>query len=241
MKSKNKKRSSIYVITLFGILLTTFLIYSCSTDEYKYNYANETATEINSIAQTRSLFFQTWNTGNILIDSVANSDEFYEFKRCSEQLADKFSAYTSKLNDEEYDKLMEDLNNDEYVEDFIKKANLEEELRQMDEANKGLRERTVFLRLSEEDRLSLFSLYAKSHEFTKRKILKTRKEGNGNSKCEELRQAAYKQAQTEYENAIATNCKGTGPLSPCCLKETAIYKANIRIANKDYENCINNP
>ena len=104
MKSKNKKRSSIYVITLFGILLTTFLIYSCSTDEYKYNYANETATEINSIAQTRSLFFQTWNTGNILIDSVANSDEFYEFKRCSEQLADKFSAYTSKLNDEEYDK-----------------------------------------------------------------------------------------------------------------------------------------
>ena len=239
MKSKNQKRSRIYVITLFGILLTTFLIYSCSTDEY--NYANETATEVNSIAQTRSLFFQTWNTGNILIDSVANSDEFYEFKRCSEQLADKFSAYTSKLNDEEYDKLMEDLNNDEYVEDFIKKANLEEELRQMDEANKGLRERTVFLRLSEEERLSLFSLYAKSHEFTKRKILKTRKEGNGNSKCEELRQAAYKQAQTEYENAIATNCKGTGPLSPCCLKETAIYKANIRIANKDYENCINNP
>ena len=238
MKSENKKQSSIYVITLFGILLTIFLIYSCSTDEY--NYTNETATKVNSIAQTRSLVSQTWNTGNVLIDSVANSDEFYEFERCSEQLADKFSAYTSKLNNEEYDKLMESLNDDEYMEDFIKKANLEEELRQMDEAKKGLLERTVFLRLSEEERLLLFRQYAKSRGLAKRKILKTRKEGNGNSKCEELRQAAYEQAKTEYDNAIATNCKGMGPLSPFYLKETAVYKANIRIANKDYENCINN-
>ena len=225
MKSKNKKQSSIYIITLFGILLTTFLIYSCSTDEY--NYTNETATEVNSIAKTRSLVSQTWNTGNVLIDSVANSDEFYEFERCSEQLADKFSAYTSKLNNEEYDKLMESLNDDEYMEDFIKKKKLEEE-------------RTVFLRLSEEERLLLFRQYAKSRGLAKRKILKTRKEGNGNSKCEELRQAAYEQAKTEYDNAIATNCKGMGPLSPCYLKETTVYKANIRIANKDYENCINN-
>lgn len=236
MKSKNKKRSRIYVITLFGILLTTFLIYSCSTDEY--NYANETATEINSIAKTSSLVSQTWNTGNVLIDSVANSDEFYEFKRCSEQLADKFGAYTSKLNDEEYDKLMEDLNNDEYVEDFIKKANLEEELRQMDEANKGLRERTVFLRLSEEERLSLFSLYAKSHEFTKRKILKTRKEGNGNSKCEELRQAAYTQAEADYNNAIA-KCKAESPTTYCYTQALANYRRNQRIADKEYEECIN--
>ena len=135
---------------------------------------------------------------------------------------------------------MESLNDDEYMEDFIKKANLEEELRQMDEAKKGLLERTVFLRLSEEERLLLFRQYAKSRELAKRKILKTRKEGNGNSKCEELRQAAYEQAKTEYDNAIATNCKGMGPLSPCYLKETTVYKANIRIANKDYENCINN-
>lgn len=238
MKSENKKQSSIYVITLFGILLTIFLIYSCSTDEY--NYTNETATKVNSIAQTRSLVSQTWNTGNVLIDSVANSDEFYEFERCSEQLADKFGAYTSKLNNEEYDKLMESLNDDEYMEDFIKKANLEEELRQMDEAKKGLLERTVFLRLSEEERLLLFRQYAKSRGLAKRKILKTRKEGNGNSKCEELRQAAYEQAKTEYDNAIATNCKGMGPLSPCYLKESAVYNANKEIADRKYEDCINN-
>lgn len=238
MKSKNTKRSSIYVITLFGILLTTFLIYSCSTDEY--NYANETATEVNSIAQTRSLFFQTWNTGNVLIDSVANSDEFYEFERCSEQLADKFSAYTSKLNDEEYDKLMESLNDDEYMENLIEKTNLKEELQQMDEAKNNLFQHTVFLRLSEDERLLLFRQYAESRELTKRRILKTHKEGNGNSKCEELRQAAYKQAKTEYDNAIATNCKNAGAFSPCYMKESAIYNANKEIADRQYEDCINN-
>ena len=162
MKSENKKQSSIYVITLFGILLTIFLIYSCSTDEY--NYTNETATKVNSIAQTRSLVSQTWNTGNVLIDSVANSDEFYEFERCSEQLADKFSAYTSKLNNEEYDKLIESLNDDEYMENLIEKTNLKEELQQMDEAKNNLFQHTVFLRLSEDERLLLFRQYAESRE-----------------------------------------------------------------------------
>ena len=238
MKSENKKQISIYVITLFGILLTIFLIYSCSTDEY--NYTNETATEVNSIAKTRSLVSQTWNTGNVLIDSVANSDEFYEFERCSEQLADKFSAYTSKLNNEEYDKLIESLNDDEYMENLIEKTNLKEELQQMDEAKNNLFQHTVFLRLSEDERLLLFRQYAESRELTKRRILKTHKEGNGNSKCEELRQAAYEQAKTEYDNAIATNCKNAGPFSPCYMKESAIYNANKEIADRQYEDCINN-
>ena len=121
MKSRNKKQSSIHVITLLGILLTTFFIYSCSTDGY--SHTDKIKTEENPIAQTRSFAPQRWNTGNVLIDSVANSDEFYEFERCSEQLADKFSSYTSNLNGQEYDKLMEKLNNEEYVEDFIKKQN----------------------------------------------------------------------------------------------------------------------
>lgn len=235
MKSENKKQSSIYVITLFGILLITFFIYSCSTDEY--NYTNETATEANSIAKTRSLNSQIWDTGNVLIDSVANSDEFYEFERCSEQLANKFSAYTSKLSNEEYDKLMENLNDDEYMKDFIKRANLEEELLQMDEAKNNLFQHTVFLRLSEEERLSLFKQYAENRQLTKRKFLKTRKEGNGNSKCEELRQAAYAQAETDYNDAIA-RCKAESPTTYCYTQASAKYDRDNDIANRNYETCI---
>ena len=102
--------------------MTTFFIYSCNTDGY--SHTDKIKTEENPIAQTRSFAPQRWNTGNVLIDSVANSDEFYEFERCSEQLADKFSSYTSNLNDQEYDKLMEKLNNEEYVEDIIKKGKM---------------------------------------------------------------------------------------------------------------------
>ena len=132
---------------------------------------------------------------------------------------------------------MESLKDDEYMEDFIKKANLEEELRQMDEAKKGLLERTVFLRLSEEERLLLFRQYAKSRELAKRKILKTRKEGNGNSKCEELRQAAYEQAKTEYDNAIA-KCKAESPTTYCYTHASAKYDRDNDIANRNYEACI---
>ena len=61
----------------------------------------------------------------LLIDTIATSDEFWEFERNSELLSDKFQAYTSTLSAEEYNKLMENLNDDDYMEEFIGKANLE--------------------------------------------------------------------------------------------------------------------
>ena len=43
-------------------------------------------------------------------------------------------VHTSTLSEEEYDKLMENLNDDDYVEDFMRKANLENELQQLAKA-----------------------------------------------------------------------------------------------------------
>lgn len=57
----------------------------------------------------------------LLIDTIATSDEFGEFERNSELLSDKFQAYTSTLSAEEYNKLMENLNDDDYMEEFIGK------------------------------------------------------------------------------------------------------------------------
>ena len=74
----------------------------------------------------------------LLIDTIATSDEFWEFERNSELLSDKFQAYTSTLSAEEYNKLMENLNDDDYMEEFIGKANLEKELQQMNEAKENL-------------------------------------------------------------------------------------------------------
>ena len=91
--------------------------------------------------------------------------------------------------------------------------------------------------MSEEERLLLFRQYAKSRELAKRKILKTRKEGNGNSKCEELRQAAYTQAEADYNNAIA-KCKAESPTTYCYTQALAKYDRDNDIANRNYEACI---
>ena len=91
------------------------------------------------------------NNENTLIDSIASSDEFWEFEMSSELLADKFHEYTSTLSEEEYDKLMENLNDDDYMEDFARKANLQDELQQMAKAKEKLIQHTGFLRLSEDE------------------------------------------------------------------------------------------
>ena len=179
------------------------------------------------------------NNGSTLIDSIASSDEFWEFEMSSELLADKFHEYTSTLSEEEYDKLMENLNDDDYVEDFMRKANLENELQQLAKAKENLIKHTRFLRLSADERTQLFILYAESNELTKVKLLKTREEGGSTSSCEEQKQAAYKQAKADYDNAIA-NCQNGSMPSGCLIQAAAKYDRAKDIANKEYKECIDN-
>ncbi len=72
---------------------------------------------------------------------------FGNSKMSSELLADKFHEYTSTLSEEEYDKLMENLNDDDYVEDFMRKANLENELQQLAKAKENLSKHTGFFKI----------------------------------------------------------------------------------------------
>ena len=109
----------------------------------------------------------------LLIDTIATSDEFWEFERNSELLSDKFQAYTSTLSAEEYNKLTENLNDDDYMEEFIGKANLEKELQQMNEAKENLLLHTGFSKLSEDERMLLFMQYAESREFTGKTLMIT--------------------------------------------------------------------
>ena len=143
------------------------------------------------------------------------------------------------LSEEEYDKLMENLNDDDYVEDFMRKANLENELQQLAKAKENLIKHTRFLRLSADERTQLFILYAESNELTKVKLLKTRDEGGSTSSCEEQKQAAYKQAKADYDNAIA-NCQNGSMPSGCLIQAAAKYDRAKDIANKEYKECIAN-
>lgn len=236
MNTSRKRKVLFYAIMLTYSLTAIIIIYSCSTDEY---YIGETQMKENGITNTRALSSRMINDGSTLIDSIASSNEFWEFEMSSELLADKFHEYTSTLSEEEYDKLMENLNDDDYVEDFMRKANLENELQQLAKAKENLIKHTGFLRLSADERTQLFILYAESNELTKVKLLKTREEGGSTSSCEEQKQAAYRQAKADYDNAVA-NCQNGSMPSSCLIQAAAKYDRAKDIANKEYKECIAN-
>lgn len=236
MITKKRKYTLYYVMAFTCGLAASFFIYSCSADGY---YSDEVEIEKSEITNTRALSSRMINDGTTLIDSIASSDEFWEFEMSSELLADKFHEYTSTLSEEEYDKLMENLNDDDYVEDFMRKANLENELQQLAKAKENLIQHTGFSRLSEDERTQLFMLYAESSERTKVQLLKTREEGGGTSSCEEQKQAAYRQAKADYDNAVA-NCQNGSMPSGCLMQAAARYDRAKDIANKEYKECIAN-
>lgn len=212
MSKKKRKKNSLYAAVII-LLSVTFVIYSCSSDECEYT-----------------------NESNELIDSITKSDEFWDFELSSELLADKFQDYTSKLDSVEYNKLMENLNDDDYMEDFIRKANLKKELQQMNEAKENLIRHTEFSRLNENERGLLFRQYAESREFTGKSLLKTRTEGDTNS-CEAERQAAYAQAKADYNNDIIT-CRMGSSTNNCYAHALSRYERNQRAAEKEYKSCI---
>lgn len=217
MNKKKRKKNSLYAVVTIILLFVTFAIYSCSSDECEYT-----------------------NESNELIDSITKSDEFWDFELSSELLADKYQDYTSKLDSVEYDKLMENLNDDDYMEEFIRKANLEKELQQMNEAKENLLLHTGFSRLSEDERISLFRQYAESHESTGKTLIKTRTEGgdaNANS-CEAKRQAAYAQAKADYDNAIIKCKQESSTNNYCYTQALANYERCKDIADINYKTCI---
>ncbi|MDE6819988.1 MAG: hypothetical protein K2P55_08445 [Bacteroides acidifaciens] len=237
MIMRKKRHFLYYAMTLVFGLATIFIIHSCSTDEY---YSDELQIEENGIPRKSALSSNIINNTNSLIDSIAISDEFWEFERNSRLLADKFQAYTSTLSEEEHDKFMENLNDDDYMEEFIRKANLEKELQQMNEAKENLLLHTGFSRLSEDERISLFRQYAESHESTGKTLIKTRTEGgdaNANS-CEAKRQAAYAQAKADYDNAIIKCKQESSTNNYCYTQALANYERCKDIADINYKTCI---
>lgn len=125
---------------------------------------------------------------------------------------------------------------DDYMEEFIGKANLEKELQQMNEAKENLLLHTGFSKLSEDERMLLFMQYAESREFTGKTLIKTRTEDNVNS-CETNKQIAYAQAKADYDNAII-KCRQESSTNYCYTQALAKYERSKRTSDRVYEECI---
>lgn len=235
MNTKMKKNILYYAVALVCGVVATFFIYSCSSDDF---YSDEMQMDKNGMVTSRALSSRMMDQGETLMDSIAASDEFWEFEMSSQLLAEKFDKYISTLSEEDNDKLMENLNNDEYMEVIMKESNLENELQQMMIAKENLIQNTGFSRLSDDERIQLFTQYAESYKLTEVKLLKTREEGGKNS-CQEQKERAILEAKGRYDNAIA-GCKANGSAGPCALQAVARYNTDKRVAEKQYQECIEN-
>lgn len=230
-------RNLSYVIAFACGILATFFIYSCSNDDY---YTDETEAGTNGIAKTRAFSSRMMNGEYTLIDSIASSDEFWEFEMSSELLAEKFKAYTSTLNEEEYDYLIENMNDDDYMAEVIKKADMKEVLEQVEKSRDNLFNQTGFLRLSKEERTQLFSQFAESRLQTKMSPLKTRNEGGSVSECQKQKEAAVSAAKLKFDNSVSLCGNVPAVAQLCYMNAAAVYNFEARMAEKAYQECIGN-
>lgn len=235
MNTKMKKNILYYAVALACGVVGTFFIYSCSSDDF---YSEEMQMDKNGMVTSRALSSRMMDQGETLMDSIAASDEFWEFEMSSQLLAEKFDKYISTLSEEENDKLMENLNNDEYMEVIMKESNLENELQQMMIAKENLIQNTGFSRLSDDERIQLFTQFAESYKLTEVKLLKTREEGGKNS-CLEQKEKTILEAKGRYDNAIV-DCKLDGLVGLCALQAAARYNRDKDIAERRYKECIEN-
>lgn len=230
-------RNLSYVIVFACGILATFFIYSCSNDNY---YADETEAGANGVAKTRAFSSRMMNGEYTLIDSIATSDEFWEFEMSSELLAEKFKAYTSTLSEEEYDYLMDNMNNDDYMVEVIKKADMKDVLEQMDKSRENLFNQTGFLRLNEEERIQLFTQFAESRLQTKMSPLKTRQEGGDTSECQKQKETAVNAAKLKFDNSVSLCGNVPAVAQLCYMNAASVYNFEARMAEKAYQECIGN-
>lgn len=231
----NTKRKNILRIFLIAFVceFTAMLVNSCSNDEL---YTNDAPATEQEMAQTHRLISQLSNNRYLLLDSIANSDELLEFKIRSELLAEKFRAYTETLTQEEYDEIMENLNNDEFMEELIDKANLMPELQELDKAVTNLHENTAFLQLSDDEQMWLYEQISEQR-FNNNRLMKTREEVGNINDCEKQRQEAYKQAETAYQSEIEKCNQNSGSLG-CYTRAMTSYIRMQDLIDIEYSKCI---
>ena len=91
-----------------------------------------------------------------IIDRVIESNEYMEFRVSCMALAEKLKSYTSTLSLEEFDELMSNLNNDDYMAELVGKIDVKNELLMVESTKETLLNYADFQQLDASERMNLF-------------------------------------------------------------------------------------
>lgn len=214
-------------VRLAGVCVLAGAVYGCNQGVY-HDDVEELAAGSPGVAGVRSL-----DAGMLLKDSVAYSDELWEFAAASKALMEKYAPYAEALTVEACDSLLERANDDEFMEALWVDVNVDKELERLNRAQEALYQRTAYLKLTEAEQAELFCWAMQSGDDWGIPMLKTREETALEKACESARQEAYRIANELYDKNI-TNCR-----TDICKEQVAKICVGMKHrADLDYLDCI---
>lgn len=174
-----------------------------------------------------------------MIDRVIESNEYMEFRESCMALAEKVKSYTSTLSLEEFSKLMDNLNNDDYMAELVDKIDAKNELLMMESTKEILLNYADFQQLDASERMNLF---VRSSDNALNMMVKTRSEGGVADECERRRNEDYSYASAIYVSAMLACSCATGGVGVClcAVAASAAYEYAITLADRDFADCLKN-
>ena len=214
-------------VRLAGVCVLAGAVYGCNQGVY-HDDVEELAAGSPGVAGVRSL-----DAGMLLKDSVAYSDELWEFAAASKALMEKYAPYAEALTVEACNSLLERANDDGFMEALWADVNVDKELERLNRAQEALYQRTAYLKLTEAEQAELFCWAMQSGDDWGIPMLKTREETALEKACESARQEAYRIANEIYKKYLE-NCS----TNLCKQIAAKRYSASRKAADEAYLDCI---
>lgn len=229
------KKTGLYFSSLVLITSISFIVYSCSLDEYDI-INNEVKSDLN-METVQTLDGQSCRV--LLIDSIGESDVFLDYIMSIRAFSKKFDIYYSTLNDEEKKQFSSSINNDDCVENIINELEVKDEIEQIVKTKEKLSNNTSYSTLSESEKSVLFNNYSNLLGNT---IIKTRGEGGDTSHCEEARKrardAAGAKLLSDQEDCNDYFEAWTTAHAACLLNAKLTHSDALSKADDAYKKCV---
>ncbi|CAG9900314.1 hypothetical protein BOVA604_4079 [Bacteroides ovatus] len=212
--------------TLVLVVCMTCIVYSCNSEDAFFDETGICEGEVHTHAlSARSIC--------TLVDSVADSNEFLDYILQFRLVKSKFTLYLNSLDNDELETFNYNINNDEFIDDFIVKAELSEDMQLLIEYRDELLSSMSFCKLKDIEKKELFN-YSSSSNI--RSLTKDREEILY-SVCWEPYQRATSFAENECALKIL-GCLCTGGFTcPCVIAAYKEMDDAIAKAKSEFEDC----
>lgn len=234
----SSKKSLFFSVTVL-ILFVALVAQSCNSEN------DEFVANPNSSLEMRTNL-ESMDKRTAILNSIAESDELLDYGMNCMLLAEKLKSYTSTLSPDEFDELMNNLNNDDYMMEIVNKIDLEKEALMVENARQNLLANNSFKLLDESEKMSVFTRFSDNSQNTMQHLLlKSPGESTGGvtkAECKRRYDEDYTYASAIYLSAmLACSCASGGMgVCFCAIAASAAYDYATKLADRSYYDCLSN-